>query len=120
MLPEAVEPECLYVSHWAQRKLRVGRMSQEDAQSVRSSGSTGVDSESEHGDPQTTVQDREPDHDGDPQSPAEDQVVLDRIASLSVDMFEPSDFMGRFTKIKSKSRKKTKIFTGWFKQMPCL
>ncbi|XP_034149145.1 protein furry homolog isoform X1 [Esox lucius] len=93
-------------------------MSQEDMRSAKSLGNTGADSGSGHGDPQTNVQaqtqdpdrDLETDQDVAPQSPIEDIVVLDRIASLSVDMFEPSDFMGRFTKIKSRSRKKTQIF----------
>ncbi|CAB1333278.1 unnamed protein product [Coregonus sp. 'balchen'] len=94
-------------------------MSQEDDRSVRSFGSAGADSGSDHNEHQTTIQNQShgQDQDQDPgqvldlQSPTEDEVVvLDRIASLSVDMFEPSDFKGRFTKIKSRSRKKTQIF----------
>ncbi|KAK6305762.1 hypothetical protein J4Q44_G00245420 [Coregonus suidteri] len=98
-------------------------MSQEDDRSVRSFGSAGADSGSDHNEHQTTIQNQShgQDQDQDPgqvldlQSPTEDEVVvLDRIASLSVDMFEPSDFKGRFTKIKSRSRKKTQIFRGRF------
>ncbi|XP_045546149.1 protein furry homolog isoform X10 [Salmo salar] len=93
-------------------------MSQEDGRSVGSAGSAGgagsagPDSESDHNDHQTTIQNQTygQDQDQDPDQVLEDViVVLDRIASLSVDMFEPSDFKGRFTKIKSKSRMKTQI-----------
>ncbi|KAM9333736.1 protein furry homolog isoform 1-T1 [Pholidichthys leucotaenia] len=42
-------------------------------------------------------------------SQGQDVIVLDRIASLSLDMFEPSDFTGRFTKIQSRSRKRTRL-----------
>uniref|UniRef100_A0AAZ3PWP9 Furry homolog b (Drosophila) n=1 Tax=Oncorhynchus tshawytscha TaxID=74940 RepID=A0AAZ3PWP9_ONCTS len=87
-------------------------MSQEDGRSVGSAGSAGADSESDHNEHQTTIQNQTygQDQDQDPDQVLEDViVVLDRIASLSVDMFEPSDFKGRFTKIKSRSRKKTQI-----------
>lgn len=50
------------------------------------------------------------------QSQGQDGVVLDRIASLSMDMFDPSDFTGRFTKIQSRSRKRTRIIRGRCKQ----
>lgn len=98
-------------------------MSQEDGRSVGSAGSAGgagsagPDSESDHNDHQTTIQNQTygQDQDQDPDQVLEDViVVLDRIASLSVDMFEPSDFKGRFTKIKSKSRMKTQIIRGRF------
>lgn len=46
------------------------------------------------------------------QSPGQDGVVLERIASLSMDMFEPSDFTGRFSKIQSRSRKRSRILGG--------
>lgn len=39
----------------------------------------------------------------------QDGIFLDRIASLSLDMFEPSDFTGRFSKIHARSRKRTRI-----------
>ncbi|XP_036823802.1 protein furry homolog isoform X2 [Oncorhynchus mykiss] len=87
-------------------------MSQEDGRSVGSAGSAGADSESDHNEHQTTIQNQTygQDQDQDPDQVLEDViVVLDRMASLSVDMFEPSDFKGRFTKIKSRSRKKTQI-----------
>ncbi|KAL0994847.1 hypothetical protein UPYG_G00128010 [Umbra pygmaea] len=87
-------------------------MSQDDMQSFEA---TGADSGLEHNGTcpvPTRVQDQElePNQGVELHSPIEDIVVLDRMASLSVDMFEPSDFRGRFTKIKSRYRKKTQIF----------
>lgn len=52
------------------------------------------------------------DQDLENQSQGQDGIVLERIASLSLDMFEPSDFTGRFTKIQSRSRKRTRIIGG--------
>uniref|UniRef100_A0A7N6A681 Furry homolog b (Drosophila) n=1 Tax=Anabas testudineus TaxID=64144 RepID=A0A7N6A681_ANATE len=49
------------------------------------------------------------DHGPESESQGQDGIVLDRIASLSLDMFNPSDFTGRFTKIQPRSRKRTKI-----------
>lgn len=46
------------------------------------------------------------------QSHGKDGIVLQRIASLPVDMFEPSDFTGRFSKIQSRSRKRSRILGG--------
>lgn len=43
------------------------------------------------------------------QSEGQDEIVLDRIASLSVDKFDPSDFTGRFSKIQLRSRKRRGI-----------
>lgn len=41
---------------------------------------------------------------GESQNEGQDWIVLERIASLSVEKFEPSDFTGRFTKLQSKKR----------------
>lgn len=49
------------------------------------------------------------------QSQGQDGIVLERIASLSMDMFEPSDFTGRFSKIQSRSRKRSRILGGMCK-----
>lgn len=49
------------------------------------------------------------------QSHGQDGIVLERIASLSMDMFEPSDFTGRFSKIQSRSRKRSRILGGMCK-----
>lgn len=46
------------------------------------------------------------------QSQGQGGIVLHRIASLSIDMFEPSDFTGRFSKIQSRSRKRSRILGG--------
>lgn len=43
------------------------------------------------------------------QSDGQDGIVLDRIASLSVDKFDPSDFTGRFSKIQLRSKKRRGI-----------
>lgn len=43
------------------------------------------------------------------QSEGQDGIVLDRIASLSVDKFDPSDFTGRFSKIQLRSKKRRGI-----------
>ena len=77
-------------------------MSLEDVRSLSTLGSqTGIDqTQDPHQD-----QNRSQDHD-------QDGIVLDRIASLSVDMFVPSDFKGRFSKIQS--RKRTRIIRGRF------
>lgn len=53
-----------------------------------------------------------PDQDLEKQSQGQDGIVLERIASLSMDMFEPSDFTGRFSKIQSRSRKRSRILGG--------
>ncbi|KAI3373189.1 hypothetical protein L3Q82_006498 [Scortum barcoo] len=49
------------------------------------------------------------DQDQESQNQGQDGIVLERIASLSLDMFDPSDFMGRFAKIQSRSRKRIRI-----------
>lgn len=56
------------------------------------------------------------DQDLENQSQGQDGIVLERIASLSLDMFDPSDFTGRFTKIQSRSRKRTRIIGGRCRQ----
>lgn len=56
------------------------------------------------------------DQDQDYHSHGQDGIVMERIASLTLDMFEPSAFMGRFTKIQSRSRKRTRIFGGRCRQ----
>ncbi|PWA22752.1 hypothetical protein CCH79_00002330 [Gambusia affinis] len=43
------------------------------------------------------------------QNQSHDGIVLDRIASLSLDTFDRSDFKGRFSKIQLRSRKRTRI-----------
>lgn len=58
---------------------------------------------------------RDEDQDLDQQNQGQDGIVLDRIATLSLDMFEPSDFTGRFTKIQQRSRKRTRIFRGRYR-----
>lgn len=57
------------------------------------------------------------DHGPESESQGQDGIVLDRIASLSLDMFNPSDFTGRFTKIQPRSRKRTKIIRGGCRQV---
>lgn len=46
------------------------------------------------------------------QSQTQDGIVLDHIATLSLERFNPRDFKGRFSKIQSKSRKRTRIIRG--------
>ncbi|KAJ3589238.1 hypothetical protein NHX12_010084 [Muraenolepis orangiensis] len=71
-------------------------MSQEDVRSTHSGSSDGPD----------------PDPDPRSQSPRRDSVVLEHMATLSIDMFEPRDFKGRFTKVQSKFRIRTTIIGG--------
>lgn len=79
-------------------------MSQEDVKSVVSPGADSSASDHCNG----HCQDQDPEN----ESQGQDGIVLERIASLSLDMFDPSDFTGRFTKIQSRSRKRTKIIRG--------
>lgn len=83
-------------------------MSLEDVRSTASFGAESV--ASDHADGQTLNQSQ--DQDLENQSQGQDRIVLERIASLSLDMFDPSDFTGRFTKIQSRSRKRTRIIGG--------
>lgn len=55
---------------------------------------------------------RDEDQDLDQQNQGQDGIVLERIASLSLDMFDPSDFTGRFTKIQQRSKRRTRILKG--------
>lgn len=55
---------------------------------------------------------QDPTQDLERQSQGQGGIVLHRIASLSIDMFEPSDFTGRFSKIQSRSRKRSRILGG--------
>ncbi|XP_030217243.1 protein furry homolog isoform X3 [Gadus morhua] len=71
-------------------------MSQEDVKSTHSSSS----------DQQADDADLDPPGG---QSFGQDSVVLEHIATLSLDTFEPGDFKGRFTKVQSKSRKRCNI-----------
>lgn len=82
----------------------IGVMSLEDVISIASLGAGS--GSSDHCNSQG--QDQDPEN----QSLGQDGIFLERIASLSVDMFDPSDFTGRFTKIQSKSRKRTRIIRG--------
>lgn len=65
---------------------------------------------SDHCNGHSAAQDEE--QDLEQQKQGQDGIVLERIASLSLDMFEPSDFTGRFTKIQQRSRKRTRIIRG--------
>lgn len=67
---------------------------------------------SDHCNGHSAVRDEDQDLDLDQQNQGQDGIVLERIASLSLDMFEPSDFTGRFTKIQQRSKKRTRIFRG--------
>lgn len=82
-------------------------MSLEDVGSTTSLGESGT-SDLCDGQSPSQGQDQDPEN----QSQGQDGIVLERIASLSLDMFEPSDFTGRFTKIQSRSRKRTRITGG--------
>ncbi|CAL8401259.1 unnamed protein product [Boreogadus saida] len=72
-------------------------MSQEDVKSTHSGSS----------DQQADDADLDPPPGG--QGFGQDSVVLEHIATLSLDTFEPGDFKGRFTKVQSKSRKRCNI-----------
>ena len=80
-------------------------MSLED---VRSTNSLGVESgASDHFDGKSLSQGQ--DRDLENHSQGQDGIFLEHIASLSMDMFDPSDFTGRFSKIQCRSRKRTRI-----------
>lgn len=68
---------------------------------------------SNHCNGHSVIQDH--DRDLDNQNQGQDGIVLERMASLSLDMFDPSDFTGRFTKIQQRSRKRTRIIRGRYK-----
>ncbi|KAF7654968.1 hypothetical protein LDENG_00062650 [Lucifuga dentata] len=90
-------------------------MSLED---VRSTVSLGAESSaSDHCDGLSLSQGPDQDQKDHSHSQAQDGIVMERIASLSLDMFEPSDFKGRFTKIQSRSRKRTRIIRGRCRQL---
>lgn len=55
---------------------------------------------------------RGPQQDLEKQGHGQDGIVLERIASLPLHMFEASDFTGRFSKIQSRSRKRSRILGG--------
>lgn len=65
---------------------------------------------SNHCNGHSVIQDQGRDLDN--QDQGQDGIVLERMASLSLDMFDPSDFTGRFTKIQQRSRKRTRIIRG--------
>lgn len=83
-------------------------MSLEDVRSTASFGAESTASEHTNGHSRNHSQDQDLEN----QSQGQERIVLDHIASLSLDMFDPSDFTGRFTKIQPKSRKRTKIIRG--------
>lgn len=83
-------------------------MSQEDVRSTTSLVADSSPANRCNGHP--LIQGQDQDLEG--QSQGQDGIVLERIASLSLDMFEPSDFTGRFTKVQSRSRKRTRIIGG--------
>lgn len=95
-----------------QEWINSGDMSLEDVGSTTSLGAESVQSEYCNGHSLSQGQDQDPDN----KSQGQDGIVLDRIASLSLDMFDPSDFTGRFSKIQSRSRKRTRIFLGRCRQ----
>ena len=80
-------------------------MSQED---VRSTHSGSSDQQADDPDPDPPGSQRY----------GQDSMVLGHIATLSLDMFEPGDFKGRFTKIQSKSRKRSNIIRGRVRSCP--
>lgn len=83
-------------------------MSLEDVRSTASLGADSYTSDYCNGLSLSQGQDLDLDYQGQGQ----DGIVMERIASLSLDMYDPSDFTGRFTKIQSRSRKRTRIFGG--------
>ncbi|TNN54722.1 hypothetical protein EYF80_035065 [Liparis tanakae] len=83
-----------------------GDMSLEDVGSTASLGAESNTSDHYDGHRLSPGQDQDLDN----HSQGQDGIVMERIAALSLDMFEPSDFTGRFTKIQSKFRKRTRIF----------
>lgn len=85
-------------------------MSREDIRSTNSPVPESITSKDCNG--HSLIQDQDQDQDLDNKSQSQDGIVLERIASLSLDMFDPSDFMGRFTKIQSRSRKRRRIIGG--------
>lgn len=87
-------------------------MSLEDVGSTTSLTAESV--ASDHCDGHSLSQGQEQDQEN--QCQGQDGIVLERIASLSLDMFDPSDFTGRFTKIQSRSRKRTRIIGGRCRQ----
>lgn len=86
-------------------------MSQEDVRNAAGLLANGSSSCGCNGPPATQAQDQDLESRGQGQ----DGIVLERIASLSMDMFEPSDFTGRFSKIQSRSRKRSRILGGMCK-----
>lgn len=89
-------------------------MSLEDFGSIASLGAeSGV---SDHGDNLSLrSQSQCLDQDLDDQSPNQDgSIVMERIASLPLplDMYDPIDFIGRFSKFQSRSRRRTRIIVG--------
>lgn len=89
-----------------------GDMSLEDVGSTTSLTAESI--ASDHCDGHSLSQGQEQDQES--QCQGQDGIVLERIASLSLDMFDPSDFTGRFTKIQSRSRKRTRIIGGRCRQ----
>lgn len=83
-------------------------MSREDVRSTNSPVAESIASKDCNG--HSLIQGQ--DQDLDSKSQSQDGIVLERMASLSLDMFDPSDFMGRFAKIQSRSRKRRRIIGG--------
>lgn len=78
-------------------------------------GSGAPETQGQHQDPETQGQHQDLETQGqdlETQGHGQDGIVLERIASLPLDMFEPSDFTGRFSKIQSRSRKRSRILGG--------
>ncbi|AWO99932.1 putative protein furry -like [Scophthalmus maximus] len=86
-------------------------MSLEDVRSTNSLGAESGASDPCDGQSLSHGQDQDVEN----QSQGQDGIFLERMASLSMDMFEPSDFTGRFSKIQSRSRKRMRIIGGGIK-----
>ncbi|KAF3840941.1 hypothetical protein F7725_006803, partial [Dissostichus mawsoni] len=85
-----------------------GDMSLEDVGSTTSLGAESITSDHCNGHSLSRGQDQDLDH----QSQGQDGVVMERFASLSLDMYDASDFIGRFTKVQSRYKKRTRICGG--------
>ncbi|KAK5887632.1 hypothetical protein CesoFtcFv8_016222 [Champsocephalus esox] len=83
-------------------------MSLEDVGSTTSLGADRITSDHCNGHSLSQGQDQDLDH----QNQGQDGVVMERFASLSLDMFDASDFIGRFTKVQSRYKKRTRICGG--------
>lgn len=87
-------------------------MSQEEIRRTASHGA--LSGTSDHGSSLSLCHSQ--DQDMESKSQGHDSIVLERIASLSLDSYDPSAFTGRFTKIQPRSRKRTTIIGSRCKQ----